>query len=102
MDPSTIATTAVACLTPYLVEGGKEAAKKGGGAVGEKVMKLYDTLKAKLVQAPAQEALADLTKAPEDADLQATMRVQLKKALEANAPLRDELAALLQDIASSH
>ena len=56
MDPSTIATTVVACLTPYLVEGSKEAAKKVGGAVGEKVMKLYDTLKAKLVYIPACEA----------------------------------------------
>jgi hypothetical protein len=102
MDPSTIATTAVACLTPYLVEGGKAAAKKVGGAVGEKVMKLYDTLKAKLIHTPACEALADLESAPKDADLQATMRVQLKKTLEANAPLRDELAALLQDIAPSN
>ena len=46
--------------------------------------------------------LADLESAPKDADLQATMRVQLKKALEANTPLRDELEALLQEIESSH
>jgi hypothetical protein len=75
----TIAAAIVLYLTPYLAEAGKGAAKKVGETAAEKVVKLYDTLKAKLTHPFAREALTDLAKTPTDADTQATFRAQLKK-----------------------
>ncbi len=97
MDPVTLAGSAVALVAPYLVEGGTELAKKLGGEVGERIVKLYDRVKAKLVGGGA-EALADLEKQPKDADSQAALRVQLKKALEADPAFRAELEKLVGEI----
>ena len=93
-----IAAAAVIYLAPYLAEAGKEAAKKVGGAAGDRVVKLYDTLKAKLTHPSAQQALADLEKTPEDADAQATFRSQLKKALAEDPQLLAELGSLMTEI----
>jgi hypothetical protein len=98
MDEAAMAAATVTALLPFLVEGGKAAAKKIGDRVGDNVIKLYDTLKAKLVRASAKEALADLEQAPENTDRQAAMRVQLEKALSEDKALRDALAAILQTI----
>ena len=54
-------------------------------------------MKAKLTGGGA-EALADLEKQPKDADNQAALRVQLKKALEADPAFRAELATLVDEI----
>ena len=97
MDPVTLAGAAVALVAPYLAEGGKELAKKVGGEAGERIVKLYDKVKAKLSGGGA-EALADLEKQPEDADSQAVLRVQLKKALEADPAFRAELSTLVEEI----
>jgi hypothetical protein len=94
----TIAAAIVLYLTPYLAEAGKGAAKKVGETAGEKVVKLYDTLKAKLTHPFAREALTDLAKTPTDADAQATFRAQLKKALVDDSQLRDELSALVETL----
>jgi hypothetical protein len=93
-----IAAAIVLYLTPYLAEVGKGAAKKVGETAGEKVVKLYDTLKAKLTHPFAREALANLAKAPTDADTQATFRTQLKKVLADDSQLRDELGALVETL----
>jgi hypothetical protein len=93
-----IAAAIVLYLTPYLAEAGKGAAKKVGETAGEKVVKLYDTLKAKLTHPFAREALTDLAKTPTDADAQATFRAQLKKALADDSQLRDELSALVETL----
>ena len=97
MDPVALAGSAVALVAPYLAEGGKELAKKVGGAAGERIVQLYDKVKAKLSGGGA-EALADLEQQPEDADSQAALRVQLKKALEADPAFRAELATLVEEI----
>ena len=93
-----IAAAIVLYLTPYLAEAGKGAAKKVGETAAEKVVKLYDTLKAKLTHPFAREALTDLAKTPADADTQATFRVQLKKALAGDSQLRDKLGALVETL----
>jgi hypothetical protein len=93
-----IAATIDAYLAPYLAEAGREAAKKVGGAVADKVVKLYETLKTKLTHPFAREALADLEKTPADADTQATFRAQLKKALAADPQLCDELGVLVEEL----
>ena len=97
MDAIVLAGSAVVLLAPYLAEGGKELAKKVGGEAGDRIVRLYDKIKAKLTGGGA-EALADLEKQPEDADSQAALRVQIKKALEADPAFQAEVAKLVNEI----
>jgi len=93
MDPVSLAAAAVAVLSPYLVEGGKEAAKTAA-------KDLYTWLKDKLT-GRAAEALDDLEKAPASEDNQADLRKQLAKALEADPQLREELRRLLPEASAA-
>lgn len=109
MDASTIASiasAAVSLLVPYLKGLGEELAKKAGGKIGEtagetalsKVKQLHSSIKAKFAAKPAAaEALDDLTKSPDDSDLQATVRTQLKKILSSDEDFAKELADLLKE-----
>jgi hypothetical protein len=91
MDPVSIATAVVAFLSPYLVEGAKAAAKKAGEA-------LIGALEKRFKDKPAaQEALNDVKSNPQDEDLQAALRVQLKKALAADDTFLAEVAKLLEE-----
>ena len=90
-----LAAATVTLVGPYLAKGAEELAKKVGEEAGSRVVKLWDALRAKLA---GKEALADFEKQPEDADFQATLRVQLKKALEADPGFRAELAGLVEAI----
>ena len=91
MDPAAVATTVVAFLSPYLVEGGKAAAKK----VGEKlVAAIEQRFKGKPA---AEEALEDVKNDPQDEDIQAALRVQLKKAMQKDEAFAAELAELLEE-----
>ena len=89
MDPASIATTAVTFLAPYLAEGGKAAAKKIGEAL---VAALERRFKGKPA---AEEAMSDMKATPQDLDIQAALRHQLKKALAADPEFLAELARLL-------
>jgi hypothetical protein len=91
MDPVTIATAVVAFLSPYFAEGGKAAAKKVGEA-------LVATIKRRFQGKPAaEEALKDVEEAPQDEDLQAALRVQLKKVMQQDEAFAAELATLLDE-----
>ena len=91
MDVAAIATTVVAFLSPYLVEGGKAAAKK----VGEKLVAAIERrFKGK---SAAEEALIDVKNNPQDEDFQAALRVQLKKAMKKDEAFAAELAELLDE-----
>jgi hypothetical protein len=94
MDPQTInviAASAVGFLSPYLAKAGEAAARK----VGEDV---YQALTTHFSSKPAaQETLTDLEKAPDDADLQAALRVQLKKVLAEDETLATQLQRRLQE-----
>lgn len=62
-------------LNPHLPQAGEATAKK----IGEDI---YQALKTRFGKKPAaQETLNDLEKAPNEQDLQAALRVQLKKLL---------------------
>jgi len=93
MDPQTIsvtAATAVGFLSPYLAKAGEAAAKK----VGEDIYQLFKT---RFGSKPAaEEALSDLEKAPDDADHQAALRVQLKKVLAEDEEFAEQVQRLLQ------
>ena len=93
MDPVIVATAAVAVLSPYLVEGGKEATKTAA-------KDLYTWLKGKLT-GRAAEALGDLEKAPASEDNQADLRKQLTKALEADPTLVADLRQLLPETSAA-
>lgn len=93
MDPASLAAAAVAVLSPYLVEGGKEVTKTAATDV-------YAWLKAKLT-GRAAEALGDLERAPTSEDNRADLRKQLAKALEADPALQAELRRMLPEGAAA-
>lgn len=86
-----LASEAVAVAAPYLIEAGKNAAKKLGEGVGGQV---WSWLREKLT-GRAKEALDDLEKDPESEDNRADLRKQLIKLFEAEPDMLEELRALL-------
>lgn len=76
---SSLAATTVTLLTPVwsaIVDGGaKELGKTSVAAI-------IDSLKARLRSTPAEAALTDAEKDPKDADTQAALRKELKKAMQ--------------------
>ena len=94
MDPVTLASAAVALLSPYLAKIGEGAAKKIGEDTVETGGKLLGWMRAKL-GGRAKEALDDLAAKPGSEDNQADLRKQLVKALEADPALATELRAML-------
>lgn len=93
MDPVSLATAAVALLGPYLVEGGKEAAKTAAND-------LYAWLKGKLT-GRAAEALDDLEQDPSSELNRADLCKQLARALAADPALLAELRRLLPEGAAA-
>lgn len=101
MDAVTLALT-TQHLMPYLQQYGPLFLTQAVEALGEKVPdavgKLWQSLKAKFdTKTAAKEALTDLLKTPDDADLLVAFRVQLKKLVEEDAAFGDKLQALLKD-----
>jgi hypothetical protein len=95
MDVATLtalATSAVAALSPLLQKalekGVEEISKCSAGA-------MFNKLKERLTHTGAKEALTDLTKQPADPDTQGALRIQLRKALEADPALVEMLKPLL-------
>jgi hypothetical protein len=84
---------------PWLLKLGDKAAEKAAEKIGEdtwgKAKAIWDKLNPKVQAKPsAKEALDDFIANPEDPDLQAVLRVQLKKLLENDR----ELAAAIDKI----
>jgi SRSO17 transposase len=93
------------CL-PFLLGLGKKAVEKGAEKAGEKTVeglmpkaqKLWERLRPKVeAKAAAQEAVAEVAANPEDGDLQAVLRVQLKKILESDPELAATIAQILEE-----
>ena len=91
MDPAAIAAAVVAFLSPYFLEGGKAAAKKAGEALIGAIQRRFQDKPA------AREALDDMRNDPQDEDVQAALRVQLKKAMKADEAFAADLAGLLEE-----
>lgn len=96
-DPASLAVAAVAALGPYFLAGATEAAKTVGKEAASGGLQVLGWLRSKLIGAGA-EALVDTEKAPQDADAQAGLRVQVGKLLEGDPKLADELAGLLAKV----
>jgi hypothetical protein len=111
MDPTTIQTLAdgvLAILVPVITKvtsvaaapitaTGGELIKLLSQAAGDKIATMMKTVIAKFKDRPAAaEVIGDLARAPQDKDVQAAFRLQLRKALEADPAFADELHKLLQ------
>ncbi len=105
MDISTLAaslTTALVPLLPYLLKAGEKAAEETGKSVALQTMdwgkSLWAKLKPKVDEKPAAlEAAEDVAKAPNDQDAQGALRNQLRKLLEADPSLAEEVNRMLEE-----
>lgn len=88
-------TTTLAPLLPYLLKAGEKAAeetgKKIGGDTWEWAKDLWSRLRPKVEAKPAAlEAAREVGLTPDDPDIQATLRVQLKKLFDEDQGLAEE------------
>ena len=109
MDASAIATIAsstVSLLAPYLKSLGEGFAKKAGEEIGvkaggtalSKAKQLYETVKAKFSPNPdTAKIIKALEKTPDDADVQAATRFQLKEMMVTDEALAKDLAIILKE-----
>ena len=94
-------TTALVPLLPYLLKAGEKAAEETGKAVAgqswEWAKSLWTKLQPKVEANPAALVAAqDVAQAPEDGDLQAVLRVQLKKLLTEDQSLAEDVSRWLE------
>ncbi len=101
MDARELAQQLVTFLTPflpYLLKAGERAAEEAGKKLGsdawEKAKTLWGRLRGK---ERVVHAAQDLAESPDDPDVQAALRLQLKKALEADQALVAEVARLWKE-----
>ena len=91
---------------PFLLNVGNKAVEGASQKVGEDVWNKAKAIWAKLhpkVEAneAAKESATDVAQKPEDEDLQASLRVQLKKILEADTALAEEIAKIWEETTTS-
>ena len=99
MDPTTVATTAVTMLAPYVVKAGEKAAEKIGETLPVGVGKVWKAITGKFKGKPAaEEAITDLVATPGDQLTQSMFAGHLRKALEADPTFLTELAQLLASV----
>src|ERR1044072_1420972 len=94
-------TTVLAPLLPYLLKAGEKAAEETGKTVAgqgwEWAKSLWTKLKPKVEAKPeALVAAQEVAQSPEDKDLQAVLRVQLKKLLTEDQSLAEEVGRWLE------
>src|SRR6185436_3675636 len=114
MDPKLLAEALVLLLAqalPTLLSAGEKAAgkaveemgKQAGTAVSDKVKEIWDRLRGKVEENPrAAGAVQDVVQTPEDEDVRAALRVQLRKLLEADPALAADLAPRVEAITNVH
>ena len=94
-------TTVLVPLLPYLLKAGEKAAEETGKTVAgqswEWGKSLWTKLKPKVEAKPdALVAAQDVAQTPDDKDLQAVLRVQLKKLLTEDQSLAEEVSRWLE------
>jgi hypothetical protein len=105
MEVTTLAQDLAVFLTPFLPyllkateKAAEEVGKKFGAATWDRAKVLWGKLLPKVEAKPAaQEAVQNAAAAPNDEDIQAALRVQLKKLLAEDAALAGEIAHLWQE-----
>jgi hypothetical protein len=97
MDSVTLATTAVAFLSPYLVKASEKAAEEVGKKLPDLVGKIWNAITARFKgNAVAEEAVQDFVAKLDDPLNQSAFANQLRKILEANPVFAAELVRLLE------
>jgi len=101
MDITLLVQLLAPCL-PFLLKMGDKAAEKAAEKVGEdtwnKAKAIWEKLHPRLESKDAaKEVIADIVVNPEDEDLRATLRVQLKKILEQDANLAKAIDQILHE-----
>lgn len=95
-----LVSSAWTMIQPYLPVIATKAAEGLGQTA---VAKVWTTIEKRFEAKPAaQEALTDLLKTPQDADLQGAFRSQLKKLLEEDLSFANNLASLLDAAGSDY
>jgi hypothetical protein len=99
-------TAFLAPLLPYLLRAGEKAAEEAGSRLGEaaweRAKALWARLRPKVEAKPAaQEAAQGVAANPQDPDALGALRYQLRKLLEEDATLREDLARLWQEARSA-
>jgi hypothetical protein len=101
MDAATLSATVETTwdlLQPYLPIIAAKAAEKVGSELPTAVGKLWQSIGEKFnTKATAKEAMDDLLNDPEEDDLQAAFRVQLKKALKEDEVFAGTIQSLLSE-----
>jgi hypothetical protein len=99
MDPVSMATTAVAFLSPYLVKAGEKAAENIGEKLPAQVGKVWTAITSKFRGRPsAEKAVTDWVAQPEDTDNEAAFRKELRDVLKADRTFLTELSQLLTSV----
>lgn len=98
----TALVTFITPFIPFLVKGGEAAAEEIGtkfsNSAWEKATAIWSILLPKIAKKPAaNEVVNYIVETPEDEDLQAALRVQLKKLLADDEMLAKKLEQLLQE-----
>jgi hypothetical protein len=100
MDPITISAltaTAWTLIQPHLRTIATKSAEKISELVPETIGKLWGKVVDRFNTKPAsQEVTSDLLKNPDDSDLQASFRVQLKKAMEEDPGFAEQIKELVE------
>jgi len=103
LDLALLTTSIWTTLQPYVPILATKAAEEIGAKVPGAVGKVWGALQKKFnSKAAAKEALEDLLKSPEDGDLQAAFRVQLKKLLEEDGAFATDLDQLIKATGTSY
>jgi len=89
---------AVAAATFMGVKAAGKMAETVGTEVGNRMIKLWDAVRAKLTSPAAQEMLADFEDKPDDARRKGALELQLEKAIQADPDFRETLATLIEEI----
>jgi hypothetical protein len=97
-----VLTSFLAPFLPFLMQLGNKAAEAAAGKLGEdawnKAKAIWEKLHPKVeAKEAAKEAAKDVALNPNDEDLQAALRVQLKKLLEQDEALTKAIAQLMQE-----
>lgn len=102
-----VLTKFLAPFLPFLMNVGNKvfdgAVAKAGEDAWDKAKAVWAKLQPKVETRPAAlEAAADVAKAPDDEDLRVALRVQLKKLLEQDELLAQEIARIMQENAQGN
>ncbi len=105
MDIALIVKFLAPCL-PFLLKMGGKVAEGASQKVGEDAWNKAKAIWAKLhpkveAKEAAKEAAADVAQNPDDEDLQASLRVQIKKILDSDTALAEEIAKIWQETKSA-